>query len=243
MCHCFGGRSGKGILLVSQALEKRGSVGQLCQISSKTIFSQQSSLSIISSAITQGILETEVCFHRMLLPQLRSLSCPKPKIPKMVFGDYQTPGREILLVEDLTWQDFKEPRLEGDGLDFDHALMVVEWLAKFHGLSFVVLQKHEGGADKWVLDNPWIRHQEEDIRLRHGTSLVEASDIDDESPNQESQKARLLAMAANTLKTELSGQQGQFQDLFHRQNWFDDLRKVRTALAMREVNVNHDFFT
>ena len=46
---------------------------------------------------------------------------------------------------------------DGDGLDLDHVLPVVEWLARFHGLSLVLLSRSEGGARRWLEENPWVR--------------------------------------------------------------------------------------
>ncbi len=82
--------------------------------------------------------------------------------------------REILLVENLQFSGGLEPALpppgaddsddrhhngsgDGDGLDLDHVLPVVEWLARFHGLSLVLLSRSEGGARRWLEENPWVR--------------------------------------------------------------------------------------
>ena len=46
------------------------------------------------------------------------------------------------------------------------SIMFLEWLAKFHGLSYIAMQRHltdEEKADKnsclsWLEKHPWIRH-------------------------------------------------------------------------------------
>ena len=33
--------------------------------------------------------------------------------------------------------------------------MVIEWLAKLHGLSHVMMSNYPGGIESWRKDNPW----------------------------------------------------------------------------------------
>ena len=47
----------------------------------------------------QGYLETEVNFYDKLVPELRSLGTPLPKLFPYLWGDYQTFNREVLILE------------------------------------------------------------------------------------------------------------------------------------------------
>ena len=48
------------------------------------------------------------------------------------------------------------------GLDFAHVVKACEWLARLHGLCYVLLKRHPGGPEAWIRDNPWIRKEAED---------------------------------------------------------------------------------
>ena len=41
------------------------------------------------------------------------------------------------------------------GLTLEHVKLVVEWMAKFHGLSHVMVNQYPGGVQAWRKDNPW----------------------------------------------------------------------------------------
>ena len=41
-------------------------------------------------------------------------------------------------------------------------IAVTEWLARLHGLSYVLLNKHPGGPQAWLDKNRWIRDLELD---------------------------------------------------------------------------------
>ena len=49
----------------------------------------------------QGTLETEVSFYQRLVPELNSLGCPLPKMYPMIWADYKSLNREVLIVEDM----------------------------------------------------------------------------------------------------------------------------------------------
>ena len=175
----------------------------------------------------------------------------------MLFGDYQTQNREILLNEDLSWRRFQEPCIDknseiynfmyftithglsvpGNSLDIDHVLVAVEWLAKFHGLSYVMLHKYKGGPKAWVEQNPWIRNQDEDVRLRNGTSIIEQGKLPPimkthqkiyiYSEYNHGYRSKLISMATAAIKMEIQGQNEKIESLLERQTWLDDLRRVK----------------
>ena len=50
----------------------------------------------------QGVLETEIDFYERFVPSLQRLRCPLPRFFPLVWSDYSTLNREILLLEDMT---------------------------------------------------------------------------------------------------------------------------------------------
>jgi len=52
------------------------------------------------------------------------------------------------------------------------SIKVVEWLARFHAYSYVVMHRHidsgKGDADSWLKKHPWIRKSnEEGVHYNH----------------------------------------------------------------------------
>ena len=39
------------------------------------------------------------------------------------------------------------------GLDLVHVVHSIEWLAQLHALSYVILNRHRGGAAAWLSEN------------------------------------------------------------------------------------------
>ena len=54
----------------------------------------------------QGIMETEVNFYFKLVPELIGLRAPMPKTFPILWGDYKSTDKEILLLENLENQGF-----------------------------------------------------------------------------------------------------------------------------------------
>ena len=50
----------------------------------------------------QGVLETEINFYERFVPSLQQLRCPLPRFFPLVWSDYSTLNREVLLLEDMT---------------------------------------------------------------------------------------------------------------------------------------------
>ncbi len=42
------------------------------------------------------------------------------------------------------------------GLTLEFVTLVLDWMAKFHGLSHVMMQRYPGGKSAWLNDNPWV---------------------------------------------------------------------------------------
>ena len=41
------------------------------------------------------------------------------------------------------------------GLTLEFVELVLDWMAKFHGLSYVMMERYPGGQSAWMNDNPW----------------------------------------------------------------------------------------
>ena len=115
----------------------------------------------------QGLLETEVNFYHQFLPELQELKTVLPKTFPYLWGDCKTLNKEVLLLE-------KEPEFylaTKKSLDLPHVLLAVEWLARLHGLSWVLQKRLEDQDPNYdfAAQHPWIRKELEDsskVRFR-----------------------------------------------------------------------------
>ena len=108
----------------------------------------------------QGLLETEVNFYHQFLPELQELKTVLPKTFPYLWGDCKTLNKEVLLLE-------KEPEFylaTKKSLDLPHVLLAVEWLARLHGLSWVLQKRLEDQDPNYdfAAQHPWIRKELED---------------------------------------------------------------------------------
>ena len=60
-------------------------------------------------------METEVNFYFKLIPELISLRSPMPKTFPVLWGDYKSTDKEILLLENLEKQGFISPPPSPEG--------------------------------------------------------------------------------------------------------------------------------
>lgn len=181
----------------------------------------------------QGLLETEVNFYAELLPELGQLGAPLPKTFPLLWGDYKTLNHEVLMLEDLNYKGYQVVHHEF-GLDFTHVLLAVEWLARFHGLSYVLMKKFGDKAGKndrsWIETHPWVRKEMEESS-KFAPGLEEGKDDTDVTGGSTSIRARLMNMATSVLKSEASQNGGhkKLETLLERQDWLDGMRKQTLA--------------
>jgi hypothetical protein len=76
------------------------------------------------------------------------------KTVPMVFADPKA-GQEALILDHMSQYGWRDAINKKDGLDLNHVTKVIEWIATFHGLSYVLLQKHSEGPEGWLRANPW----------------------------------------------------------------------------------------
>ena len=159
-------------------------------------------------------METEINFYERFVPSLQRLRCPLPNFFPLVHSDYESLNREILLLGDLRRTGYDAQAAEADGirgLDLAHVVHAVEWLAKLHALSYVILNTYEKGkVDGWLQDNSWIRNQDEDrrdaiLREERLSKQKESGDEVDSAvvPDGETDstvKSRLTQMAVEAIK-------------------------------------------
>ena len=118
------------------------------------------------------------------------------------------------------------PILPFSGLDLAHVVHSIEWLAQLHALSYVVLNRHRGGAAAWLSENRyhviifktifichnfqvrpnsrWIRSEDDDRRdllepNGNGHSVEEGDDHVD-SAVANSSRTKLAKMAVEAIK-------------------------------------------
>ena len=52
---------------------------------------------------------------------------------------------------------WKEIQNKKKGLDLPHVLNVMNWLARFHGLSYVLLNNHPNGPEGWLKEHDYVK--------------------------------------------------------------------------------------
>ena len=88
-----------------------------------------------------GTFEFEAMVYQELIPTLNKVSS-KVKLGTtvpMVFVQDQK-GQEALILDHMKQYGWRDAMNKKQGLDLDHIQMALEWLAKFHGLSHVLMQ-------------------------------------------------------------------------------------------------------
>jgi hypothetical protein len=176
----------------------------------------------------QGLLETEVNFYMELLPELGQLGAPLPRTFPLVWGDYKTLSREVLLLERQSGFQLS-PTSGQKGLDLPHVLLAVEWLAKLHGLSYVMIKRMEAqnSHNDWMTSHPWVRREIEDS-FKFAPSYPDAK-ADESDVAGSTLKSRLVAMTRKTLQRETLGDEKdqKLETLLERQDWLDEMRQVK----------------
>ena len=98
------------------------------------------------------VLNKEAAFYRDVLPALNQIGsleyCP------LVYVD-ETDGKEAIVLEHMKQFGWRDAINKKGGLSLDHVQLVLEWMAKFHGLSFVMMNNYLGGVEAWRKDHPW----------------------------------------------------------------------------------------
>ncbi|XP_059079718.1 uncharacterized protein LOC131877903 [Tigriopus californicus] len=164
-----------------------------------------------------GILETESNFYQLLVPELTALGAPLPQFYPLLHSEYKKLGREILLLSDIRQLGFEAIKIDGKDLDLGHTIKAIEWMARLHGLGYVLLAQHPRGPTGWIEDNPWIRKEDQERKEKPQTVHIDETDAD-------GFRSRLMAMAARAIKSQTENNKRVDQYL-ERQNWLDDLRQ------------------
>ena len=65
-------------------------------------------------------------------------------------------GQEFLALEHMGELGYESAFNKSLGLDFAHCERVMNWLASFHALGYVMIQKYPGGKKSFLADHPWL---------------------------------------------------------------------------------------
>ena len=72
----------------------------------------------------------------------------------MIYAE-STKGKEALILDHMKQYGWRDAINKKDGLDIDHVTKVMTWMARFHGLAYVMMEQHPQGSEGWIKDNPW----------------------------------------------------------------------------------------
>ena len=65
------------------------------------------------------------------------------------------PFKEALILDHMSQYGWRDIINKKSGLDLEHVNKVMNWLAKFHGLSYVLLNNHPEGPEGWLEANSY----------------------------------------------------------------------------------------
>jgi hypothetical protein len=102
----------------------------------------------------------EVDFYTKLKPKLDKLvSCPETQGLKAPTCYYASDEKGVIVMENLKTSSFRNMDKK-DGLDSDHMKKVLEQLARFHGVSYHLMESYFGGIKRFL---KVIREMEENF--------------------------------------------------------------------------------
>ncbi|XP_022118205.2 uncharacterized protein LOC110995374 [Pieris rapae] len=101
-------------------------------------------------AVLEYLFETEHYLYSRLVPMFRQFNVNIDEIiPKCYYADLQSEN-EVIVLQDMTYKGYR--RFSGDGfMDYDHVLVSLKTLAKFHSFSYILLKNGKKPDDDDML--------------------------------------------------------------------------------------------
>ncbi|XP_047511907.1 uncharacterized protein LOC125054201 [Pieris napi] len=120
-------------------------------------------------AVLEYLFETEHYLYSRLIPMFRQYNVNIDEIiPKCYYADLE-PGNEVIILQDMTYKGYR--RYSGDGFfDYDHVLVSLKTLAKFHSLSYILLKNGKKPDDDDIL-RPYTNTHPAELNLALKLSL------------------------------------------------------------------------
>ena len=102
--------------------------------------------------------EREVKFFRDLLPRFRKFAADKNKenlVPSFCPVPYTEWSEmdKILVMQNLRTLGYRDPIDKKAGLDMDHVILAIKWLASFHALGYAFIDQYKGGIEQMQVDD------------------------------------------------------------------------------------------
>ena len=98
------------------------------------------------------VFEREAKMYNEVMPELSKIG--PIEFCTIIYSD-ETEGKEALVLEHMKQHGWRDPLNKKAGLNLDHVMLVVEWMARLHGLAYVMMNRYPGGAEAWRKDNKW----------------------------------------------------------------------------------------
>ncbi|CAF4920451.1 unnamed protein product [Pieris macdunnoughi] len=120
-------------------------------------------------AVLEYLFETEHYLYSRLIPMFRQYNVNIDEIiPNCYYADLE-PGNEVIVLQDMTYKGYR--RYSGDGFfDYDHVLVSLKTLAKFHSLSYILLKNGKKPDDDDIL-KPYTNTHPAELNLALKLSL------------------------------------------------------------------------
>ena len=97
--------------------------------------------------------------------------------------------KEALILDHMGQYVWTEIKKKKDGLDLSHVVKVMDWLAKFHGLSYVLLNNHPDGPEGWLKENSYVK-----------TMSLKLKELGQEKENEMNEALKELFLPENVIK-------------------------------------------
>ncbi|XP_045517575.1 uncharacterized protein LOC123709974 isoform X1 [Pieris brassicae] len=120
-------------------------------------------------AVLDYLFETEHYLYSRLVPMFRQYNISIDEIiPTCYYADLQLEN-EVIVLQDMTYKGYR--RFSGDGFfDYDHVLVSLKTLAKFHSLSYILLKNGKKPDDDIIL-KPYTNTYPAELNLALKLSL------------------------------------------------------------------------
>ncbi|CAH4027628.1 unnamed protein product [Pieris brassicae] len=120
-------------------------------------------------AVLDYLFETEHYLYSRLVPMFKQYNISIDEIiPTCYYADLQLEN-EVIVLQDMTYKGYR--RFSGDGFfDYDHVLVSLKTLAKFHSLSYILLKNGKKPDDDIIL-KPYTNTYPAELNLALKLSL------------------------------------------------------------------------
>ena len=188
-----------------------------------------------------GVHERESKMYAQIIPELIELGGrhAAPKFCNFVTVN-DVEGQEFIVLEHMGEQGFESAANKALGLDFKHCALVMKWLAEYHALGYLLVDRYPGGTESFLEAHPWLvpmsQRVSEDLEaMAEGAKdnnmenyLLIASLIQEDTPDRDyvghlGRLSEALDKRLDRLRTSSEKHKKPFSTICHLDPWFNNM--------------------